>query len=306
MTTSNTHRERIGWIGTGVMGQSMAARLLDAGYTLTVSTRTRSRAEALIERGAAWADSPREVAEASDVLFSIVGYPHDVESVYLDAEQGVLAANTSGLSIVVDMTTSSPALAQTIATRGSSLGITSIDAPVSGGDIGARDGTLSIMMGSDDATAIDAIRPILSHMGKTITHLGPAGAGQHTKMVNQTLISTMMIGVCEGLLYAKKAGLDPMQVIEAVGSGAAGSWSINNLGPRIVKRNFDPGFYVEHFLKDLGIALAESRRMGLSMPGLALAEQLYQAVAAQGHGRLGTQSLMLALEQLSGVDSNSG
>lgn len=291
--------KRIGWIGTGVMGASMARRLIDAGYALTVFNRTRAKAQGLLDRGAQWADSPAAAAEGAEVVATIVGYPRDVEEVML-GEAGVLAASKPP-RIIIDFTTSSPDLAQRIARKASSGGVAALDAPVSGGDVGARNGTLSIMVGGD-AAALDSIRPMLAHLGQRVTHLGPPGSGQHTKMVNQILIATMMIGVCEGLLYAHRAGLDPLWVIEAVGSGAAGSWSINNLGPRIVKRDFAPGFYVEHFLKDMGIALAEARRMKLALPGLALAEQLYRAVEAHGHGRSGTQALMIALERLSGLD----
>jgi len=282
------------------MGASMAGRLIDAGYALTVFNRTRSRAQALLDRGAQWADSPAAAAEGADVVATIVGYPRDVEQVIL-GQAGVLAASKPP-RIIIDFTTSSPDLAQTIAREAAAREITTLDAPVSGGDIGARNGTLSIMIGGD-AAALDSVRPILAHLGQKITHLGPPGSGQHTKMVNQILIATMMIGVCEGLLYAHRAGLDPLKVIEAVGSGAAGSWSINNLGPRIVKRDFAPGFYVEHFIKDMGIALAEARRMKLSLPGLALAEQLYQSVRAHGHSRSGTQALMIALEKMSAIKS---
>ncbi len=291
--------ERIGWIGTGVMGASMAGRLIDAGYALTVFNRTRARAQPLLDRGATWADSPAAAADWADVVATIVGYPRDVEEVIL-GESGVLAASKAP-RVIVDFTTSSPDLAQHIAREAAGRGVQSLDAPVSGGDVGARNGTLSIMVGGE-ASALDTVRPLLAHLGQKITHLGPPGSGQHTKMVNQILIATMMIGVCEGLLYAHRAGLDPLRVIEAVGSGAAGSWSINNLGPRIVKRDFAPGFYVEHFLKDMGIALAEAQRMNLTLPGLALAEQLYRAVVAHGHGRSGTQALMLALERLSGKE----
>lgn len=296
----------IGWIGTGVMGASMAGRLIDAGYNLTVYNRTRAKARTLIDRGATWAGSPKEAAEGAEVVAIIVGYPRDVEEVIL-GESGVLAA-LNPPRIIIDFTTSSPELAQRIAREAASCrceaasGVATLDAPVSGGDIGAKNGTLSIMAGGDEE-ALNALRPMLEHLGKKITHLGGPGSGQHTKMVNQILIATMMIGVCEGLIYARRSGLDPMQVIEAVGSGAAGSWSINNLGPRIARRDFNPGFYVEHFIKDMGIALSEARRMSLSLPGLALAEQLYQSVRAHGHGRSGTQALMLALEKMSAIES---
>lgn len=290
---------RIGWIGTGVMGSSMCGHLMAAGYATTVYSRTRSKAEALIGKGAAWAATPRAVAENSDVVFSIVGFPADVREVTLGAN-GSLAGARAG-AVLVDMTTSQPALAVEIAAAASAKGVHSIDAPVSGGDIGARNAALSIMIGGD-AAVVTALQPLWDAMGKTIVHQGLAGSGQHTKMVNQILIATGMIGVCEALLYGYKAGLDLPTVLKSVSSGAAGSWSLSNLGPRVIDNNFDPGFFVEHFIKDMGIALEESKRMGLSMPGLALGQQLYHAVMAQGFGRNGTHALMLALAQLSGID----
>ena len=292
-------KTRIGWIGTGVMGSSMCGHLMDAGYSATVYNRTKSKVAPLVQEGSNRSRQPREVAANSDVIFTIVGYPKDVREVIL-GDDGVLEGANPG-SILVDMTTSEPKLAEEIAAAASTKGLQSIDAPVSGGDIGAKEARLSIMIGGEKA-AVDTVRPLFELMGKTIVHQGDAGAGQHTKMVNQILISTGMIGVCEALLYGYKAGLDLETVLQSVGSGAAGSWSLNNLGPRIIKGNFDPGFFVEHFIKDMGIALAESRRLGLSMPGLALAEQLYQAVAAQGYARNGTQALMLALARLSNID----
>lgn len=288
----------IGWIGTGVMGRSMCGHLIDKGYQAVIYTRTKDKAKDLLDKGARWAASPKEVAQQADVIFAIVGFPSDVREVFLGAE-GALAGSKEG-NILVDMTTSEPSLAKEIFEQAKSKGVGSVDAPVSGGDVGARNAALSIMIGGEP-DVVEAVMPCFEVMGKTIKHQGPAGAGQHTKMVNQILISTMMIGVCEALIYAYKAGLDPTKVIESVGSGAAGSWSINTLGPRIIKRDFEPGFYVEHFIKDMGIALREAKQMGLSLPGLALAEQLYLAVAAQGYGRKGTQALMLALEQLSGI-----
>ena len=290
---------RIGWIGTGVMGRSMCGHLLSAGYQVTLFTRTKSKAAELTERGARWADSPRDVAAASDVVISIVGFPEDVRSVLLD-DNGALAGCESG-NVLVDMTTSRPSLAVEIAARAAERGVASVDAPVSGGDVGARNATLSIMIGGD-AETVAALEPIWNTLGSKWVHQGGPGAGQHTKMVNQTLIATGMIGVCEALLYGYKAGLDLEKVLESVGSGAAGSWSLANYGPRMMANNFDPGFFVAHFLKDMGIALEEARRMRLSLPGLALAEQLYQAVAAQGHDRKGTHALMLALAQISGLD----
>lgn len=290
---------RLGWIGTGVMGRSMCGHLLGAGYSVTVFSRTKEKAIELIERGARWAPSPREVAVASDVTFTMVGFPHDVREVVL-GEHGILAGSMPG-AVLVDMSTSDPSLAVEIAERAAAMNIISLDAPVSGGDVGARNASLSIMIGGDEA-AVAALEPIWKALGTKFVRQGGPGAGQHTKMVNQVLIATGMIGVCEALLYGYKAGLDLERVLESVASGAAGSWSLSSYGPRIIAGNFDPGFYVEHFLKDIGIALAESRRMGLAMPGLALAEQLYRAVAAQGHGRKGTHSLMLALAHISGID----
>ncbi len=292
-------KTKIGWIGTGVMGSSMCGHLISQGYSATVYSRTKSKAEGLVSQGAAWADSPQAVAEASDVVFTIVGFPSDVREVILGGD-GVLAGSKSG-SFIVDMTTSEPSLAVEIAEKAAAKGIHSIDAPVSGGDVGAKEARLSIMIGGEK-DAVDALQPCWEAMGKTIVHQGGPGAGQHTKMVNQTLIATNMIGVCEALLYGHRAGLDLPTVMQSVASGAAGSWSLSNLGPRIIDNNFDPGFFVEHFIKDMGIALDESKRMGLSMPGLALAHQLYLALQAQGHGRDGTHALELALASLSGID----
>jgi len=294
-------KTRIGWIGTGVMGSSMCGHLIAAGYSATVSNRTPAKAKALVDKGAKLADLPRAVAAASDVVFTIVGYPQDVREVTLGPD-GTLAGARPG-TVLVDMTTSEPALAVEIDQAARAKGVHAVDAPVSGGDVGAREARLSIMIGGEK-DVVDALEPLFEVMGKTIVHQGPAGAGQHTKMVNQVLIATNMIGVCEGLLYAYRAGLDLNVVLQSVGSGAAGSWSLNNLGPRMIAGNFEPGFFVEHFLKDMGIALAESRRMNLSLPGLALAEQLYRAVAAQGYARKGTHALMLALASLSNVDWN--
>ncbi len=291
-------RTRIGWIGTGVMGRSMCGHLLSAGYKVTLYTRTKEKAADLISRGATWAASPREVAAASDVIISIVGFPQDVREVML-SEDGALAGCKAG-NILVDMTTSEPSLAVEIAERAAKRDVASVDAPVSGGDVGAKNATLSIMIGGDEQV-VTALEPIWKAMGSKWVYQGGSGAGQHTKMVNQILISTTMIGVCEALLYGYKAGLDLEKVLESVASGAAGSWSLSNYGPRMMAGNFDPGFFVAHFIKDMGIALAEARRMGLALPGLALAEQLYQATAAQGHARMGTHSLLLALAQISNV-----
>jgi 3-hydroxyisobutyrate dehydrogenase len=288
----------VGWIGTGVMGASMCGHLLAAGYPVSVYSRTRAKAEGLLAHGARWADSPAEVAARADVIFTIVGYPADVREVILGAA-GVLAAARPG-AILIDMTTSEPGLAREIEVVAGARGVGTLDAPVSGGDVGARAATLSIMVGGEPAL-LERARPLLERLGKTIVLQGPAGAGQHTKMVNQMLIAANMVGVCEALLYAQRAGLDPLTVIRSVGSGAAASWSINNLGPKIAARDFAPGFYVEHFLKDMDIALREGRRMGLALPGLELAERLYREVAALGHGRSGTQALILAVERLASL-----
>jgi 3-hydroxyisobutyrate dehydrogenase len=298
LTKAEPGKTRVGWIGTGVMGRWMCQHLITKGYAATVYNRSRDKARPLLDAGAAWADTPKAVAERSDVVFAIVGFPKDVREVFLGG-QGALAGSRPG-TVLVDMTTSEPSLAREIYDAAKARGVASVDAPVSGGDVGARNAALSIMVGGD-AEAVEAVRPLLECLGKTIVHQGPAGAGQHTKMVNQVLIATNMIGVCEALLYGYKAGLDLPTVLQSVGGGAAASWSLNNLGPRIIKRDFEPGFFVEHFLKDMGIALDEARRMNLALPGLALANQLYQAVKAQGYGHKGTQALMLALEHLSNV-----
>jgi 3-hydroxyisobutyrate dehydrogenase len=277
----------------------MCGHLLAQGFAVTVFNRTRSRAEGLLAKGARWADSPRAVAAASDVTFTIVGFPSDVRSVVLGTD-GTLSGTKPG-DVLVDMTTSEPSLAEEIATASRPRGVHSIDAPVSGGDVGAREARLSIMIGGEKQI-VEALRPCWEAMGKTIIHQGGPGAGQHTKMVNQVLIATNMIGVCEALLYGYRAGLDLATVMQSVTPGAAGSWSLANLGPRIIANNFDPGFFVEHFIKDMGIALNESRRLGLALPGLALAQQLYLALAAQGHARDGTHALELALASMSGID----
>jgi len=291
-------QEPIGWIGCGVMGSSMCGHLLEAGHPVTVYSRTKSRADDLVARGAVWADTPAEAAASAQVVFTMVGFPSDVREVVL-GEHGTLAGARAG-SILVDMTTSEPTLAQEIRAAALERGLESIDAPVSGGDVGARNATLSIMVGGDPA-AVERVRPLLEIMGKTIVHQGDAGAGQHAKMVNQVLIATLMIGVCEALLYAYKAGLDLETVLEAVSGGAAGSWSLTNYAPRMLKGDFEPGFFVEHFIKDMEIALGEARRMNLALPGLALAHELYLALRAQGGGRKGTQALLLALARLSDI-----
>jgi 3-hydroxyisobutyrate dehydrogenase len=287
---------KIGWIGTGVMGASMAGHVQAAGHQVYVYNRSRGKAAGLIEKGAAWCESPAEVASASDAVFSIVGFPADVEEVYFGP--GGVFSSSNGCRTVVDMTTTRPSLAIRIAEAARERGIEALDAPVSGGDIGARDGTLVIMVGGVRET-MERLMPVFECMGSRITFMGGPGAGQHTKMCNQILVSGTMISVCESLLYAARVGLDQQAVIDVVGKGAAGSWSINNLGPRIVKGDFSSGFFIEHFIKDMGIALEEAEAMGLSLPGLALVKQLYVAVKAQGHGRSATQALYLALKAMS-------
>jgi 3-hydroxyisobutyrate dehydrogenase len=286
----------IGWIGTGVMGLSMCGHLMKRGFVPTVFNRTREKALPLIEKGAAWVDSPRKVAEKSDVLFTMVGFPEDVREVYFGNE-GVLEAVRAG-AILVDMTTTEPALAGEIYQAAKRKGAFAVDAPVSGGDVGARNATLSIMTGGD-GEAVDAVWPILELMGKNIVYQGPAGSGQHAKMCNQIVIAGTMIGVCESLIYGFKAGLDLPTMLNSIQGGAARCWTLENLAPRILRRDFAPGFFVDHFIKDMGIALKESAGMSLSLPGLALVHQLYLAVKAQGHGKDGTQALVLALEQMS-------
>jgi 3-hydroxyisobutyrate dehydrogenase len=287
---------RIGWIGTGVMGASMCGHLLDAGYDVTVSSRTRAKAEAILDRGAAWAETPPAVATSCDIVFSMVGYPSEVEEVLL-GDRGVVA-NLGPGAAVVDMTSSRPSLAVEIAAAAAARGIGALDAPVSGGDVGARAGPLSIMVGGDSAT-FDAVRPCFDVMGKTVVLQGGPGSGQHTKLVNQTLVAGTIVAVCEALLYAQRAGLDVPSVLESVSGGAAASWALSNLAPRVIAGDFAPGFFVDHFVKDMGIALDEAARMQIALPGLALARQLYVALQAQGHGRDGTQALILALEAMS-------
>jgi 3-hydroxyisobutyrate dehydrogenase len=298
VTKAEPGKTRIGWIGTGVMGRWMCQHAISKGYSATVYNRTRDKTQPLIDLGATYADSPKAVAERSDVVFGIVGFPKDVREVYLGSN-GVLAGSKAS-TILVDMTTSEPALAKEIAAAAKAKGVHALDAPVSGGDVGAKNATLSIMIGGDKEV-VDAVTPLFECMGKTIVYQGGPGAGQHTKMVNQILIASTMVSMCEGLLYAFKAGLDVETVLKSVSVGAAGSKSLDIYGSRLLARNFEPGFYVEHFIKDMGIALVEAERMNLCLPGLALAKQLYEAVRAQGHGRKGTQALLLAMEAISNV-----
>ncbi len=285
-----TPQTRIGFVGLGIMGQSMAGHLLAAGHPLRVYNRSRDKAQALIDRGAIWCDTPAAVAAESDVVITMVGYPRDVEQVWLDADGIVPHARRNAL--LIDMTTSSPALARRLAEAAARRGCTALDAPVSGGDVGARQATLSIMVGGE-AAAFEAALPILRLMGTNVVHTGPAGAGQHTKMCNQIVIASTIMGVCEGLAYARAAGLNQDTVLQSIGGGAAGGFQLNVMGPRIVKGDFAPGFFIDHFLKDLSIALDEAERLELALPGAALARQLYTQLAGQGHGRDGTQALYL-------------
>lgn len=288
---------QIGWIGTGVMGAPMAGHLLEAGHRLRVFNRTRDRASALLEAGAAWAESPAEVAAGAEVVFLMLGYPDDVRETVL-GEGGLLAAMQPG-SLLIDMTTSVPTLAAEIAAAGAERHVAALDAPVSGGDVGARNAALVIMVGGEQR-AFERALPLLDVLGRKVTRHGGPGSGQHTKMMNQIAIAAGMIGVCEALLYAHRAGLDVEQALETIKDGAAGSWSLSNYGPRLLKGDLAPGFKIDHFLKDLGIALAEARRMNLALPGTGLAEQLYLAARSQGLGANGTQALALALARLSG------
>ncbi len=289
---------RLGWIGTGVMGRWMCEHAMTKGFKATVYNRSKDKLQPLLDLGAKAAATPQEVAENSDIVCAIVGFPKDVREVFLGKE-GALAGSKAG-TILVDMTTSEPSLAVEIAEAAKKKGVASLDAPVSGGDVGAKNAALSIMIGGEK-DVVAAVQPLFEAMGKTIVHQGGPGAGQHTKMVNQILISSNMVAVCEGLLYGHRAGLDMETVLKSVSVGAAGSKALEVLGPRMLARNFEPGFYVEHFIKDMGIALAEAERMNISLPGLGLAKQLYEAVRAQGYGRKGTQALLLALETLNNV-----
>ncbi|MGL4553596.1 MAG: NAD(P)-dependent oxidoreductase [Gemmataceae bacterium] len=297
MQKAEPGRTAIGWVGTGVMGRWMCQHAMTRGFKATVYNRSKDKAQPLIDAGAAFAATPKEVAAKSDVVFAIVGYPKDVREVFLGPD-GALAGAKPG-AVLVDMTTSEPALAKEIYEAAKAKGVHAVDAPVSGGDVGAKNAALSIMIGGD-ADVIGAITPLFESMGKTIVHQGPAGAGQHTKMVNQILISGNMVALCEAMLYGNRAGLSMETVLKSVSVGAAGSKALEVLGPRILKGDFEPGFYVEHFIKDMGIALAEAERMGIALPGLGLVKQLYESVRALGYGRKGTQALYLALEAMNG------
>ena len=286
----------IGFIGIGVMGNSMAGHLLKAGYPLSIYTRTPEKAKFLLQQGAVWAEDVASLAKKSEVVITIVGHPSDVRSVYLE-KNGVIENMKSG-GICIDMTTSSPSLAREIYQKASAKGakgISALDAPVSGGDIGAREARLSIMVGGD-SKVFERAKPIFSHLGKNIVYQGPAGFGQQCKLCNQIVIAGTMIGVVEGLIYAQKSGLDPQTVLSTISQGAAGSWTLSNLAPRILKNDLEPGFMVEHFLKDMNLALEECHHLGIKLKGLELVREFYEQLQKQGYGRKGTQALILALK----------
>ncbi|MEC3794665.1 NAD(P)-dependent oxidoreductase [Bacillus velezensis] len=278
----------VGFIGLGVMGNSMASHILEAGYPVLVYTRTKQKAEEILNKGAVWQETVKDLSEKADIIITMVGYPSDVEEIYL-GENGILRHAKEG-AFVIDMTTSKPSLAKKIAEKAKEKSILALDAPVSGGDIGARNGTLAIMAGGEKE-AFEACLPLFSVMGENIQYQGPAGCGQHTKMCNQIAIAAGMVGVAEAMAYAEKSGLNPEQVLKSITTGAAGSWSLSNLAPRMLKGDFAPGFYVKHFIKDMGIALEEAELMGEEMPGLALAKSLYDKLSAQGEENSGTQSI---------------
>ena len=286
---------KIAWIGTGIMGAPMCGHLMDAGHDAAVFNRTASRTDGLASRGARVAATPADAADGADMVFSIVGYPSDVEAIYL-GDDGILSVTKPGM-ILVDMTTSSPDLAIRIAEAAAAQGASALDAPVSGGDVGAREARLAIMCGGG-REAFEKVKPLFEVMGKNIALMGPAGSGQHTKMSNQIAIAGTMIGTVEALLYARRAGLDLNGLIDVIGAGAAGSWTINNLGRRIANGDMEPGFMIMHYIKDMGIALAGARRMKLSLPGLALVESFYQAAMGRDMERKGTQALYELLDDL--------
>jgi len=281
-------QKRVGFIGLGIMGQHMAGHILAGGYELHVNSRTRAKADALVERGAIWYESPGEVAATSDILITIVGYPVDVESIYLEPG-GILDRARPG-AVLIDMTTSSPSLAERIAKAASLRGMMALDAPVSGGDIGAREAKLAIMAGGDE-TAFSQALPVLRLIGSNVVHMGQAGTGQHTKMANQIAIASTMIAVSESISYATRVGLNPDLTLDVLGTGAASSFLLNGLGRKMVRQDFAPGFFVHHFAKDIGIALNEAKRINLDLPGLALAQKMYERLLANGFGEEGTQAL---------------
>lgn len=284
---------KVGFIGTGVMGNSLVKHLLDAGHEVMIYTRTATKAENLLEAGAVWRDTPKSLAADAEVIFTMVGYPSDVEQIYFGAE-GIIENAKAG-TVLIDLTTSKPELARKIYDASISKGLESLDAPVSGGDVGARNGLLSIMVGGEEE-AFKRMLPLFDLFGGNIVHQGPAGAGQHTKMCNQINIAANMMGVSESLIYAMKAGLDPETVLLSISSGAAGSWSLSNLAPKMISRNFEPGFYIKHFIKDMRIALEEAERMELELPALRLSLSLFESLAEKGYGDKGTHAIIVQYE----------
>jgi 3-hydroxyisobutyrate dehydrogenase len=278
----------IGFIGLGVMGKSMASNLLKAGFNLVVYTRTKEKAADLVEMGATWVNSPKYVAQEANTVITMVGYPSDVEEIYL-GEAGLIAHSKKN-TYLIDMTTSTPTLAKRIYVEANKKGLHALDAPVSGGDIGAREAKLAIMVGGD-RQAFEACLPVFEVLGSNIVFQGEAGSGQHTKMCNQIAIASNMIGICEAIVYAEKAGLNPETVLQSISTGAASSWSLSNLAPRILQGNFAPGFYIKHFIKDMTIALEEAENLNLEVPGLSLAKKMYEQLAEKGEENSGTQAL---------------
>jgi len=279
---------KVGFIGLGIMGARMARHILDAGYEMHVYNRSKAKGDGLVERGAVWHDGPGEVASHADVIITMVGYPEDVEEVYL-APGGIVERSRKG-AYLIDMTTSKPSLAVKVYEAAGAEGQHALDAPVSGGEMGAREGRLSIMVGGD-AAAFDHVKPLLDLIGENIVLQGGAGAGQHTKMCNQIVVAGNMLAMCEGLAYAKKSGLDPTLVLKSIGTGAAGSFLLNALGPKVLDGDFAPGFFVHHFIKDMDIAIGEGDTMGLELPALKVARGLYQRLADDGGREDGTQAL---------------
>ena len=294
--------KKIGWIGTGLMGNPMAKHLVNAGYKLNVNNRTRQKAEEVIGVGATWYDTPADIAANSEVIVTIIGFPKDVEECYF-GEQGIFKKIRKG-TILIDMTTTQPSLAIRIAEEAEKVGAAFIDAPVSGGQVGAINASLSIMIGGKKEV-VDQAMPLFEVLGKNMVYQGKAGAGQHTKMCNQITIAGTMIGVCEGLIYGVKAGLDLNTMLESITKGSAACWTLDVLAPKIVKGDYSPGFSVDNFVKDLTIGLEEAEAMKLSLPGLALVKQLYVSIQAMGRGSSGTTALYLALKKLANMDQNS-
>ena len=289
-----SEKEKVGFVGTGVMGKSIVKHLLAAGNEVSIYTRTKEKAQELLDLGATWAESPGDVAAQVDVVFTMVGYPSDVEEVYY-GDSGIFENGKSGL-IVIDLTTSTPTLAIELYNKAQSIGMSSLDAPVSGGDVGAKSGVLSIMVGGDKEI-FDKIQPMFSAFGENVVYQGKAGAGQHTKMANQIAIASSMIAACEAITYAREANLDPELVLKSITTGAAGSWSLTNLAPRMLQKDYEAGFYMKHFIKDMGIALDESQKMNLTLPGLEMAYSMYKNLEERGFENEGTQSLIKAYDK---------